>query len=143
MLENIKIPNKSLFRPEEVCELVKLRPYVLRFWESEFPELAPLITESGKKLYEPDHFKVISILKLLLVEHKINLARAKVLLPKILSGEVSLQLAIERAKNQGTKVKRASGHKDKTRAPQLLVAKKKLEQMICSLESIKRSHHWE
>ena len=37
----VEIPNKLYFRIGEVCRLLKLEPYVLRFWESEFPSLSP------------------------------------------------------------------------------------------------------
>ena len=42
MAENsgqIEIPKRALFRAAEVCDLLKVQPYVLRTWESEFPEL--------------------------------------------------------------------------------------------------------
>ena len=35
----IEIPNRALFKAAEVCELLKLQPYVLRSWEAEFPDL--------------------------------------------------------------------------------------------------------
>ena len=35
----IEIPNRALFKAAEVCELMKVQPYVLRTWEAEFPEL--------------------------------------------------------------------------------------------------------
>ena len=35
----VDIPNRSLFKAAEVCDLVKLQPYVLRSWEAEFPKL--------------------------------------------------------------------------------------------------------
>ena len=38
-LTPVEIPNRALFKAAEVCDLVKLQPYVLRSWESEFPDL--------------------------------------------------------------------------------------------------------
>ena len=35
----VQIPNRSLFRQPEVCEIAQLQPYVLRSWEAEFPDL--------------------------------------------------------------------------------------------------------
>ena len=46
----VKIPNKSLFKIEEVCELIDVKPYVLRFWESEFTEIKPLASSNGQKI---------------------------------------------------------------------------------------------
>ena len=34
-----EIPNRSLFRQPEVCEIAQVQPYVLRSWEAEFPDL--------------------------------------------------------------------------------------------------------
>ena len=38
VLDSIEIPKRSLFKAAEVCDLVKVQPYVLRSWEAEFPE---------------------------------------------------------------------------------------------------------
>ena len=43
----IEIPKRALFKAAEVCELVKVQPYVLRSWESEFPELGVAKTAGG------------------------------------------------------------------------------------------------
>ena len=36
---SVEIPNRALFKATEVCELLKVQPYVLRTWEAEFPHL--------------------------------------------------------------------------------------------------------
>ncbi|MEE9179655.1 MAG: MerR family transcriptional regulator, partial [Vicinamibacteria bacterium] len=46
-----KIPNKLFFKIGEVCELTETQPYVLRYWESEFPALAPAKNNSGQRIY--------------------------------------------------------------------------------------------
>ena len=38
-VDPVEIPNRSLFRQPEVCEIAKVQPYVLRTWEAEFPDL--------------------------------------------------------------------------------------------------------
>ena len=38
-LPTVEIPNRSLFRQPEVCEIAQVQPYVLRSWEAEFPDL--------------------------------------------------------------------------------------------------------
>ncbi len=42
-----QIPNKLFFRIGEVCKIVDIEPFVLRFWETEFPNLAPEKSKSG------------------------------------------------------------------------------------------------
>ena len=67
--ERIEIPKRALFRPGEVCELVKVRPYVLRSWETEFPDLGVSKTAGGPRLYRRgDVEQVVRIKHLLLVE---------------------------------------------------------------------------
>jgi DNA-binding transcriptional MerR regulator len=58
-----------LFKPAEVCDLVKVQPYVLRTWEAEFPELGVTKTAGGPRVYRrADVEQVMRIKHLLLVE---------------------------------------------------------------------------
>src|SRR5262245_46003346 len=72
MAENsgqIEIPKRALFRAAEVCDLLKVQPYVLRTWESEFPELGVAKTSGGPRVYRrADVEQVMRIQHLLLVE---------------------------------------------------------------------------
>src|SRR5436190_18327270 len=65
----IEIPNRALFKAAEVCEIVKVQPYVLRSWESEFPDLGVEKTPGATRIYRrADVEQVIRIKHLLLVE---------------------------------------------------------------------------
>src|SRR6476661_5567308 len=65
----IDIPNRALFKAAEVCDLVKVQPYVLRSWESEFPDLGVAKTAGGPRVYRrADVEQVLRIKRLLLVE---------------------------------------------------------------------------
>ena len=44
--EAVQIPNRSLFRQPEVCEIAQVQPYVLRSWEAEFPDLG--VSKTGR-----------------------------------------------------------------------------------------------
>ena len=67
--EQIEIPKRALFKPAEVCELVKVQPYVLRSWETEFPDLGVAKTAGGPRVYRrADVEQVIRIRHMLLVE---------------------------------------------------------------------------
>jgi len=46
-----RIPEKQYFRIGEVAEIAEVEPYVLRFWESEFPSLKPQKTRSNRRQY--------------------------------------------------------------------------------------------
>ncbi len=68
-LDRVDIPNRSLFRQPEVCELAQLQPYVLRSWEAEFPNLGVAKTEGGPRVYRrADVARVLRIKQLLFVE---------------------------------------------------------------------------
>jgi DNA-binding transcriptional MerR regulator len=65
----IEIPKRALFKGAEVCDLVKVQPYVLRSWEAEFPELGVAKTPGGPRVYRrSDVEQVVRIKHLLLVE---------------------------------------------------------------------------
>ena len=66
---SIDIPNRALFKASEVCELVKLQPYVLRSWEAEFPGLGVAKTAGSPRVYRrADVEQVVRIRHLLLVD---------------------------------------------------------------------------
>jgi DNA-binding transcriptional MerR regulator len=65
----IAIPKRALFKSAEVCDLVKVQPYVLRTWEAEFPALGVAKTAGGPRVYRrADVEQVVRIKHLLLVE---------------------------------------------------------------------------
>jgi DNA-binding transcriptional MerR regulator len=65
----IAIPDRALFKAAEVCDLVKVQPYVLRSWEAEFPALGVSKAAGGPRIYRrADVEQVMRIKHLLLVE---------------------------------------------------------------------------
>ena len=74
---SIAIPNKSSFKLDEVCKLTGVRPYILRFWESEFDEIRPITSASGQKIYEHKDIVVIMRIKGLLVDRKLSVEKVK------------------------------------------------------------------
>ncbi|MGD0792451.1 MAG: MerR family transcriptional regulator [Terriglobales bacterium] len=62
----IIIPDKLYFRIGEVASLCRLPAYVLRFWETEFPQLKPVKSSTGQRMYRKrDVESVVRIKKLL------------------------------------------------------------------------------
>jgi len=80
MMDTLEIPNKSMFKLNEVCGLTGVKPYVLRFWESEFEEIDPIVSSAGQKLYEPKDIEAIATIKKFLFEDKMNIEEAKLAL---------------------------------------------------------------
>jgi DNA-binding transcriptional MerR regulator len=67
--DRVEIPNRSLFRQPEVCEIAQVQSYVLRSWEAEFPDLGVAKTEGGPRVYRrSDVERVLRIKHLLFVE---------------------------------------------------------------------------
>ena len=66
---SVTIPDKPAFKASEVCELVQIQPYVLRSWESEFPELGLSKTPGGPRIYRrTDVERVVRIRDLVFTE---------------------------------------------------------------------------
>ena len=67
--DRVEIPNRSLFRQPEVCEIAQVQAYVLRTWEAEFPDLGVAKSEGGPRVYRrADVERVLRIKHLLFVE---------------------------------------------------------------------------
>src|ERR1051326_6928041 len=72
-----EIPDKLFFRIGEVCEIVGVEPYVLRFWETEFPNLAPEKSKSGHRVYKRRDVEMVLRIKELLYERGFTIAGAR------------------------------------------------------------------
>jgi DNA-binding transcriptional MerR regulator len=81
-----KIPNKLFFKIGEVCEITDTQPYVLRYWESEFPALAPAKNSSGQRIYRRRDIETVLRIKQLLYEEGFTIAGAKKRLEAELAG---------------------------------------------------------
>jgi DNA-binding transcriptional MerR regulator len=72
-----RIPNKLFFKIGEVCDITDTQPYVLRYWESEFPALAPAKNSSGQRIYRRRDIETVLRIKQLLYEEGFTIAGAK------------------------------------------------------------------
>lgn len=73
----LQLTDGAKYRVGEVCNIVGIRPYVLRFWESEFVEISPIASSDGQKIYSVRDLKYLKIIKKLLFEKKMNIVEAK------------------------------------------------------------------
>jgi DNA-binding transcriptional MerR regulator len=87
-----KIPNKLFFKIGEVCEITDTQPYVLRYWESEFPALAPAKNSSGQRIYRRRDIETVLRIKQLLYEEGFTIAGAKKRLESEMQGRVDTPL---------------------------------------------------
>jgi len=67
----------KLYKIGEVCKLAEVQPYVLRYWETEFPQLAPNKSGGGQRLYTRREIDIILRIKELLYREGFTIAGAK------------------------------------------------------------------
>ena len=67
--------SKLYYSIKEVSELTKLKPYVLRYWESEFPSLKPTKNKAGNRTYKKHDIQVILDIKVLLYDNESRVSR--------------------------------------------------------------------
>jgi DNA-binding transcriptional MerR regulator len=73
----VQIPNRALFKATEVCEILKVQPYVLRSWEAEFPELGIAKTAGAPRVYRRKDVEQVARIKHLLLVEGLTLAGAR------------------------------------------------------------------
>jgi DNA-binding transcriptional MerR regulator len=72
-----EIPDKLYFRIGEVARLAAIKPYVLRFWETEFPGLGPKKSGTGHRLYRRKDVELVLEIKRLLYEQRFTIEGAR------------------------------------------------------------------
>src|SRR5262252_1242439 len=73
----ILIPEKLYFRIGEVARLCRLPAYVLRFWETEFPQLKPVKSSTGQRMYRKRDVESVLRIKKLLYEDGFTITGAR------------------------------------------------------------------
>lgn len=87
----------KMYRIGEAAALLGLKSYVLRFWETEFPQLEPVRTDKGQRLYTEEHIELLKLIRKLLHERGLTIDGARRILnspdsTKLLQEEESHQL---------------------------------------------------
>jgi DNA-binding transcriptional MerR regulator len=68
---------KLFYRIGEACKQLDIQPYVLRYWETEFPVLSPRKSKAGQRVYSEEELRLIQRIKQLLYEEGYTIAGAK------------------------------------------------------------------
>ena len=71
------LDEKRYFRIGEVSRIIGVEPYVLRYWESEFPQIRPKRADSNQRTYEKKDLEIILEIKRLLYEEKLTIEGAR------------------------------------------------------------------
>ena len=92
-----RIPDKFHFKIGEVSRILGVKPYVLRFWETEF-RITPAKNRSQHRVYKRQEVETLLEIKRLLYEERFTIEGARVKL-KELSKERQKQLKLDLAEN--------------------------------------------
>ena len=85
------IPDKLYFKIGEVAELVGVKPYVLRYWETEFPQIAPGKSKTNQRLYKRKEVERIMSIRRLLYQEKFTISGARKRLKEMEKGDKETQ----------------------------------------------------
>lgn len=80
-----RVQKRLYYKIGEACKTLGIQPYVLRYWETEFPALAPNKSRSGQRVYSEKELEIIRRIKELLYDEGYTIAGAK----KKLEGELA------------------------------------------------------
>ena len=70
-------PKRELFKAADVCDVVKVQPYVLRSWEAEFPSLGQASSGGGSRMYRRADVELALKIKQLVFDEGLTLAGAR------------------------------------------------------------------
>ena len=88
----VYIPEKLFFKIGEVCDITGVQAHVLRYWESEFPMLAPQKNRAGQRTYRKRDVEMVLRIKELLYEDQYTIAGAKKKLVSEIRGASKLKV---------------------------------------------------
>jgi DNA-binding transcriptional MerR regulator len=71
------IIRKEYYSIGEVCDLVGLKPHVLRYWESQFPALRPSKNRAGNRIYQRKEIRLVILVRRLLYDEKYTVEGAR------------------------------------------------------------------
>ncbi len=73
----VEIPGKMFYQIRQVSEITGIKAHVLRYWETEFPQLRPEKASTGQRIYRDKDLRLIRRIKTLLYDEKFTIAGAK------------------------------------------------------------------
>lgn len=133
----VAIPEKLFFKIGEVCELAGVQAHVLRYWESEFPMLAPQKNRAGQRVYRKRDVEIALRIKELLYEDQYTIAGAKRRLANDLRAGGKLKIVSPENENEnasgGTGTQSTDAARTKARTAE---ERKSLRKMAAELREI-------
>lgn len=77
MVAKARVQKRLYYKIGEACKILGIQPYVLRYWETEFPALTPSKSRSGQRVYSEKELEIIRRIKELLYDEGYTIAGAK------------------------------------------------------------------
>jgi len=150
MQNEIRIPNKSLFKLDEVCTLTGVKPYVLRFWESEFEQVSPILSSSGQKLFEHKDIDAVVQIKHFLFDKKMTIEQAKFEIDKQCAVDTDSDLQVIEDESQvatqdetiSASMEMVNESLGRTELEKLSEAKILLKDVILATETVQSAYNW-
>ncbi len=147
---NHQLASQSYYKFTDVLERFELKPYILRFWESEFEQISPITSDSGQKVYTPSDLYFIKKVKDLLLTKKLPIQKAKLMLDKNATVEpinAEPTLIPKKAKTKSSKpveIRRfkKSMYSRSHAQTQLNEVKANLEAAQAKIDEIKTKYNW-
>jgi DNA-binding transcriptional MerR regulator len=81
-----KVPDKSYFRIGEVAQVTGVKPYVLRYWETEFKAMIPPKSRSNQRMYRRKDIETVLRIKRLLYKERFTIEGARKRLSELQRG---------------------------------------------------------
>ncbi len=123
-------PTKLYYKIGEACEIVGVEAHVLRFWETEFPSLAPPKNRGGQRTYRPRDIEVLLMIRKLLYEDGFTIAGARKQLSREILSRPESALPIKTTRRASIRARSAPEPRDR----KLNQVRKELESILTLLE---------
>ncbi len=125
-----ELPDKEAYKIGEAADIVGVKPYILRYWESEFKSLAPRKTRSRHRLFRRQDIELLLLIKRLLYEEMYTVAGAKKRLQVMQEmGEIHLEVAEE------------AGDDDPMQGTEVVVQEQRLQELRAHLEQLRQERN--
>jgi DNA-binding transcriptional MerR regulator len=91
----VQIPDRLFFKIGDVAEIAGVKPYVLRYWETEFPMIAPEKSGSGQRVYRRTDVDTVLAIKHLLYQERYSIEGARKRIRELKKAGVSAASVVE------------------------------------------------
>lgn len=135
--QEFALPDKKYFKIGETSSLLGVKPHVLRYWETEFPQIRPFKSKTGQRLYRRRDVEALLKIQRLLYQERFTIAGARQALrlgslPE--SFEADLDDEMGEAPMSDEPVRSVHAELNPLVHVSLLSAKKQLESILRSLD---------